>query len=170
MKPSASAVKRPNALKKKPANDFRLCSSFHICSTLLIGWIFVLGYYWESGQLHLSNLPTQTSVDGDIKNTKVSLQGSTSNSLSVVSSDNPEASDIHVVFSTDCGEFQDWQTLLLFHSAMIVGQGPTTRIASGCDDAKKANLTALYKKLHPNYHVHFTPDFSRDEKSKRRCK
>lgn len=170
MKPSASVLKRPNISKKKHNTDYRLCSSFNICSTLLIGWVFLLCYYWESGQLHLSNLPTQTSVDGVIKITKVTLQRGVSNSLSLVPSDNAETSDIHIVFSTDCGEFQDWQTLLLFHSALTVGQGPVTRIASGCDDAKKVILTALYKKLHPNYHVHFTPDFSRDENSNKRCK
>jgi hypothetical protein len=76
--------------------------------------------------------------------------------------------DIHVVFSTDCSPYQDWQTLLQFHSAQVVGQkGPITRIASGCDDTKKAELTALYKKLYPMYHVHFTPDFKQDAKTKR---
>lgn len=170
MKPSVSALKRPNILKKKSTSDYKLCSSFNLCSTVLICWVFVLCYYWESGQPHPSNLPNQTDADGVVKNAKVSLQGSISDSLPMVPLDNPEASDIHVVFSTDCGEFQDWQTLLLFHSAMVVGQGPVTRIASGCDDAKKEVLTALYKKLHPKYHVHFTPDFSRDEKSQRSCK
>jgi hypothetical protein len=168
MKPSVSAIKRPNILKKKNSTEYRFCSTVNICSTLLVGWIFLLCYYWESGQLHLSNQPT--SVDGDSKNTEVNLQGGISKSIPSVSSDNLNESDIHVVFSTDCGEFQDWQSLLVFHSAMIVGQGPVTRIASGCDDAKKKSLTALYKKLHPNYHVHFTPDFSRDESSNRRCK
>ena len=73
---------------------------------------------------------------------------------------------MHVVFSTDCTFFQDWQTLLVFYSAMAVGQkGAITRIASGCDEAKQATLIALYKKLFPKYHVHFTPDFKKDKKS-----
>lgn len=88
-------------------------------------------------------------------------------SVSVIGS---EKSDIHVIFSTDCTSYQDWQTILLFHSAMVVGQkGPVTRIASGCDDKKKQELTALYKKLFPQYHVHFTPDFKKDEKTQRSC-
>ena len=79
-------------------------------------------------------------------------------------------SDFHVIFSTDCGTYQDWQTLVVFHSATVVGQkGPITRIASGCDPEKKEVLTELYKKLYPQYHVHFTPDFKTDEKSKKSC-
>jgi hypothetical protein len=80
-----------------------------------------------------------------------------------------DADQLHVVFSTDCEEFQDWQTLLLFHSAEQVKQsGPLTRIASGCSESKKIALTELYKKLHPQYHVHFTPDFKTDAKTNNR--
>ena len=68
--------------------------------------------------------------------------------------------DIHIVFSTDCTFFQDWQTLLVFHSAVEIGQkGRITRIASGCDDQKQKELTELYKTLYPQYYVHFTPDY-----------
>jgi peptidyl serine alpha-galactosyltransferase len=74
----------------------------------------------------------------------------------------------HVVFSTDCTPFQDWQTLLLFHSATVVKQeGPITRIASGCSDSKKADLTALYLKLYPQFHIHFTPDYKKDTKTQK---
>jgi peptidyl serine alpha-galactosyltransferase len=76
---------------------------------------------------------------------------------------------IHSIFSTDCSPFQDWQTLLLFHSAKVVKQkGPLTRIASGCTEEKKTKLTQLYQHLHPEYHVHFTPDFSIDQKTQKR--
>jgi hypothetical protein len=81
----------------------------------------------------------------------------------------PSETEIHVVFSTDCTFFQDWQTLVVFHSAGMVGQrGPITRIASGCKEDKQAELRALYKKLYPQYHVHFTPDFKTDGKSKKK--
>jgi endoglucanase Acf2 len=57
----------------------------------------------------------------------------------------------------------------VFHSARLVGQeGSITRIASGCDAAKQAELVALYKKLYPEYGVHFTPDFKSDGKSKKK--
>lgn len=82
----------------------------------------------------------------------------------------PDPDDfLHSIFSTDCSTFQDWQTLLLFHSAKVVKQkGTMTRIASGCSEQKKAELMQLYKQLHPEYHVHFTPDYSIDSKTKKR--
>jgi len=80
--------------------------------------------------------------------------------------DAAEAGAMHVIFSTDCTPYQDWQTLVLFHSATVVGQkGPITRIASGCTPEKQVELTELYKKLYPRYHVHFTPDFKKDAKT-----
>ena len=37
---------------------------------------------------------------------------------------------IHIIFSTECSEYQDWQSIVLFHSAILVKQpGPVTRIA-----------------------------------------
>lgn len=37
---------------------------------------------------------------------------------------------IHIIFSTACSEYQDWQSIVLFHSAILVKQpGPVTRIA-----------------------------------------
>lgn len=72
-------------------------------------------------------------------------------------------SGIHIIFSTDCKPFMDYQTLVLFYSAMVSGhKGPVTRIVSGCDAAKETYLKTLYQKLYPQYHVHFTPDFAWD--------
>lgn len=77
--------------------------------------------------------------------------------------------ETHIIFSTDCTFYQDWQTLLVFYSAVIIKQeGSITRIASGCSDEKKIELTNLYKKLYPQYGVHFTPDFKQDSKSKKK--
>lgn len=79
--------------------------------------------------------------------------------------------NINVAFSTDCSFFQDWQSLILFYSALQVRQpGKVTRIASGCtsDDEKRLNI--LYNELFPSlfnkkFFVHFTPDFKRDPKT-----
>eukprot|EP00981_Chlorochromonas_danica_P001918 scaffold398_cov177-Ochromonas_danica.AAC.17 len=76
---------------------------------------------------------------------------------------------IHIVFSTDCSYFQDWQSLLVFHTAQLVHQpGHITRIASGCPGDKQAELKALYAKLYPHAHVHFTPDFKMDNQTKKK--
>lgn len=79
----------------------------------------------------------------------------------------PKEAEMHVVFSTDCSFYQDWQTLLIFFSAIKVGQkGHITRIASGCEESKKNDLRSLYEHLYPQYGVHFTPDFKRDPLTK----
>lgn len=78
-----------------------------------------------------------------------------------------EPSDMHVVFSTDCSEYQDWQSEVVFHSALLVQQpGRIVRIASGCSDTELANLRARYARLFPaRFSVHGTPQFNRDEKT-----
>lgn len=92
-----------------------------------------------------------------------------SSSSSSPSSSTDSDENIHSIFSTDCSPFQDWQTLLLFHSAKVIKQkGPITRIASGCTEEKKLKLIQLYRDLHPEYFVHFTPDFSIDQKTNKR--
>lgn len=84
-------------------------------------------------------------------------------------SNNRHLGHVHVIFSTDCEYYQDWQTLVMFQSAIVVGQkGPITRIASGCSEAKKQELTALYQALYPQFGVHFTPDFKHDNKTNRK--
>ena len=83
----------------------------------------------------------------------------------VVSSERKAITDVtgrdqlHIVFSTDCSPYQDWQSLLVFHSAHQVDQkGSITRIASGCSEEKKTSLQALYQELWGSiYNVHFTP-------------
>ncbi|KAL3817387.1 hypothetical protein ACHAXA_005022 [Cyclostephanos tholiformis] len=80
-------------------------------------------------------------------------------------------STIHLIFSTDCGSFQHWQSYLFFHSAYKVGQpGYVTRIASGCTDDEREEESTWHD-LHvrnvmsDRYRIHFTPRFSgvRDE-------
>ena len=92
-----------------------------------------------------------------------------------ISKDEEMDRKLHIVFSTDCSAYQDWQTLVIFHSAHVVGQlGSLTRIASGCDEERQGNLTRLYDRLWPRENdpwlpksVHFTPDFSRTKTGER---
>jgi hypothetical protein len=53
--------------------------------------------------------------------------------------------DIHIVFSTDCGGYQHWQSMLTSYSAARVGQkGRVTRIASGCTDKEVSISKVLW--------------------------
>lgn len=135
-----------------------------------MSWLFFLFFVWKSG-ISNSNAITRIVAVTPGGETSSLVNGNPLSQKIPTLSLADEDSDMHVIFSTDCSSYQDWQTIVLFHSAMAVGQkGPVTRIASGCDELKKVALTTLYKKLFPLYHVHFTPDFSRDEKTNSLCK
>jgi hypothetical protein len=73
----------------------------------------------------------------------------------------------HVVFSTGCSIFQDWQSYVFFYHALQSGQiGHVTRIASGCKDEDAEDLKAVFERdiavMAPGrLHLHLTPDFSR---------
>jgi UDP-N-acetyl-D-mannosaminuronate dehydrogenase len=60
---------------------------------------------------------------------------------------------LHVIFSTDCSPYQDWQTLVVFHSTTTVGTCDKN-CQWLCDDQKKTVLKGIIPKLYPKYHVH----------------
>jgi len=147
---------------------------------IIISWILVffwfgfLIYCWRAGLLASVTLPsfTRGEENGFTDGTSFSADSqvvSRGPGVDIGSTIVQAKNDVHVIFSTDCSTYQDWQSLLVFHSAMAVGQkGHITRIASGCAEEKKSALTELYHKLWPNYSVHFTPDFKKDEKTKKK--
>jgi hypothetical protein len=77
----------------------------------------------------------------------------------------PESRQYHMVFSTSCDPFQDWQSLAFFYFAHRVQQpGHITRIVSGCTPEQAQALQTIHKQkiapLNPNYfHLHVTPDY-----------
>jgi hypothetical protein len=65
----------------------------------------------------------------------------------------------HIVFSTGCSEFQDWQSIGVYSSAIAVGQrGIITRIASGCKPEQEQAIRHAMSHLPPNCRVHFAPN------------
>lgn len=71
----------------------------------------------------------------------------------------------HLVFSTSCSPFQDWQSYVFFYFAWKVKQpGDITRIASGCSPEKEKELRDFHEKhivpFSDRFHLHFTPDYS----------
>ena len=72
----------------------------------------------------------------------------------------------HLIFSTDCSEFQHWQSYLMFHTALRVNQpGTITRIASGCSDEEATKARAWHKEhvtdiMGDRFMLHLTPHFS----------
>lgn len=71
----------------------------------------------------------------------------------------------HIVFSTSCSDFQDWQSYVFFYFAWKVKQpGSITRIASGCEPIKEKKVREFHEThvvpFSKNFHLHFTPDYS----------
>ncbi len=72
----------------------------------------------------------------------------------------------HLIFSTDCSEFQHWQSYLMFHSAFKVDQpGTITRIASGCSNEEAVKARQWHQEhissvMGEQFLLHLTPHFS----------
>ena len=82
------------------------------------------------------------------------------------SKDKPKESkpNYHMVFSTSCSPFQNWQAMAFFHFALKVKQeGSVTRLVSGCTEEEAAALTKIHAEkiapLNPGFYMHVTPDF-----------
>jgi len=73
--------------------------------------------------------------------------------------------EYHIVFSTDCGPYQRWQSYLLFYQALKIGQpGKITRIVSGCNekDSKEELMwheKYITKSMNDKFYIHLTPQF-----------
>jgi len=72
---------------------------------------------------------------------------------------------IHVIFSTDCSPYQQWQSYQFFVSALRIRQpGRVTQIASGCTEEEKQSLKEWHSKhiqsLSLRFELHLTPHFS----------
>lgn len=161
---------------KPPASSSKFWCFLYV---LIVGWIvFLFSFHYLSLQPLTNNdqtnsqQPTNTAVTEPLSSKTLRINPvPTPNTPKQIALTEPATDDdlIHIVFSTDCSFFQDWQTLLVFHSAMIIHQkGKITRIASGCSEDKQKELNSLYATLFPQYSVHFTPDFKTDGKTKKK--
>lgn len=75
--------------------------------------------------------------------------------------------DVHLVFSTGCSVFQDWQSYGFFFQAWQSGhEGHVTRVASGCEEEDAQQLLLdhdrlIVKGMSNRFHLHLTPDYSK---------
>jgi len=73
--------------------------------------------------------------------------------------------EYHLIFSTGCSLFQDWQSYVFFFHALKSGQkGRVTRIASGCRDEDIEAMKQLHKEqieiMSDRFYLHLTPEFA----------
>lgn len=185
---SSGAAGRYASEFAKRRNGGRGCNSVLIVAWLLIlTWGGFLVYCWYSGAIDQKkiqqmeeNLITMINkTEGEFLrkhpdwfqySQKLQPKPAMEPTPSLINTDDKD--NVIIVFSTDCSPYQDWQTLVLFHSAKVVKQkGAVIRIASGCSLEKQQQLTTLYHSLYGMaYGAHFTPDFKHDNKTNRKCK
>ena len=78
-------------------------------------------------------------------------------------------SPYHIVFSTGCSIYQDWQSYVFFYHVIKSGQqGHITRIASGCKDHEKRKLQRVWEEdIQPmapgRLHLHYTPEYKKSQ-------
>ena len=75
------------------------------------------------------------------------------------------ADKFHLVFSTGCTTYQDWQSYVFFYFAMVSEQtGDVTRVASGCKPQEAVILQEQFdsqiESMSPRFHLHITSDYS----------
>ena len=190
-------VRNMSRFNRKDSNGGYCSLVFCVMWSFVVLWILFLGYCWHYGLINDKKIENLVhNVDIVINKTEDSfLRGQYSlthalhpdriaaiENAKKQSTDSHElikeekientADDVYVIFSTDCSPYQNWQSLVLFHSARRVKQkGSVIRIASGCTDEEQKQLTELYEKLYQgSYYAHFTPDFKKDGKTNKKCK
>jgi hypothetical protein len=74
--------------------------------------------------------------------------------------------EYHLVFSSGCSPYQNWQSYAFFYHAHKSGQpGNITRIVSGCSPKQRKKLQQVHQMtvqtISSRFHIHFTPEYSR---------
>ena len=113
--------------------------------------------------LHLAALRLPRS-GGEATTTKTTttraVEGPAAAADPVVLKEAPLGPEVHVVFSTDCGTYQHWQSIAVWYAAKQAGhRGAVTRIASGCEERAKGPIEKEYAEIDDTgfFRVHFAP-------------
>jgi hypothetical protein len=93
---------------------------------------------------------------------RVQLMTTKSPLLEIPHTENPR---FHLVISTGCNDYQDWQSYLFFYSVWRTGQVcNVTRVASGCSDeaaVQQRHKQYIQSSMSSNFQLHLTPDYSK---------
>ena len=109
---------------------------------------------------------TNEVMSSTLNQTRIGFSPEEDNNLELAA----DGAKMYVIFSTDCGDYQQWQSYLFFFSAFRVRQpGIITRIISGCTDVQKKNIDQWHKNhievISDRFKVMFSPEFSRIDKN-----
>lgn len=156
---TSASITRSYSESKK---DGQMISNTMIAA--IVFGVFVLGFVLESFN------PSRGGSGGS----KASSSSYVSRGRSLLTAEEDEAlltdkndddQQYHLIFSTDCGTYQHWQSYLTFYRAMKVKQpGHVTRIASGCSPEEKEVIEEWFdrhvKHMSKRFHLMLTPKFS----------
>lgn len=116
--------------------------------------------------LHQQRLVLREFENNESEQTKHAVPAAATPVVSKLKNTDPRdvPNAIHLVFSTGCTQRNsDILALNLQKSAINVGhQASITRLIAGCTDQQKLEHLERIS-LHPNYNLHFTPDFSKQK-------
>jgi hypothetical protein len=125
----------------------------------------------SSRYIHKHRLPQMDVSDKFLAATENLVDRGTAsqndNEQDVLERTTTEDEDVHLVFSTGCSVFQDWQSYGFFFQAWYSGhKGHVTRVASGCEgrDAEQILLNhdrLIVRGMSDRFHLHLTPDYSK---------
>ena len=127
---------------------------------LLTGYTF-LATNFANHDVHHANHPLHgLLLPGPV--IRVPTKNKNQTNTKVHDADNVE---YHIVFSTGCSAFQDWQSYVFFFQALKVQQpGTITRIVSGCQDDEEATVRRVFQQtiapMSSRFRLHFTPDYA----------
>lgn len=157
-------AKRQKQLRESELCNVSSCLKF-VTIFIVVAWMVVIGSHVK---VIRDMMPDSVSkmmpepVGGSGKVRKKSPEVMVNTNLRSAASEVPfEERDesYHIVFSTGCSEFQDWQSIGMYSSAESVGQrGIITRIASGCTEKQEQSLRHAMSHLPSRFRIHFAPN------------
>lgn len=130
---------------------------------IVLALVFVVGFYLEgSSRVGKRSASTGGNNMGGPGGVGVSLIPPEEDLALVKDTDGQV---YHVIFSTDCGTYQHWQSYMTFYRAMKVKQpGYVTRIASGCTPEERTVIEDWFdnniRHMSDRFRLLLTPHFS----------
>jgi peptidyl serine alpha-galactosyltransferase len=136
---------------------------FGVLGWCLLQWLIVWTVDTESAVL--GDLPHDMSVASSHAEKVPGNKHTVVDESIITRANDNKQSDAHhsfqIVFSTDCSDYQHWQGILLYYSAVRIQQpGTITRIASGCTLKQQETIASEWRHIDPTekrFLVHFAP-------------
>jgi hypothetical protein len=134
--------------------------SLGLAAAMCCLWILQLRVLSESTVLQQQQQDTPINTNTVRKNKQTPQQTVTSTTPNTT-----PVTNFHIVFSTGCSDFQDWQSYAFFYHVLNSNQpGNITRVASGCSAENEVLLRHQFasqiQPMSDRFYLHVTPDYA----------